>query len=320
MDYLNALVALRRVEVLLDDFENVAGTLEAACPEEQRWAPWFGAEAISYYSVGYVTCLEWHAKSRLVDLLNFKPEAIRISDVQKTVSDKLIVQMVSERASVSQLVGAAVKVSSLEAYLSVVSRAFDELDFPCCLTDWLTGVAEASAACWLKSDDFAELSRVFEFRHALVHELGVRITGHPNVRDSWSPGEARRQGRLVASLITGIEAAFTQFAPETFPNLLDENRTPINKLDRLRAEFVRLDRIVTNEMQKLSPKDTSTLEAWIQAQGCFATYADAEENFISIGAILHWRYHDARTPLVEMMLQYRINFLKELLSNFSELN
>src|SRR5947209_7662674 len=52
-------------------------------------------EIISYYAVGLVTCLEWHARSRLVDLMMFQPTSIEASDL-KNIGFPAISQMVSE--------------------------------------------------------------------------------------------------------------------------------------------------------------------------------------------------------------------------------
>ena len=319
-DYLNAFVAMERLETLLHDLDHVAGLLEANCPQEQRWAPWVGAEAISFYAVGYVTCLEWHAKSRLVDLLNYKPSAIRLSDVQKTITDKLVVQMVAKQASVTQLVGAGLKIGSLDVYFSVMSRLFDELEIPCSVRDWLTGEAQVAAACWIQPDTFTRLSDLFEFRHILVHELGIHTMGHPNVRDAWWPDEARLNGRLVASLMTGIEAALTRFAPALFPNLLRQDRRPVGHASALQREFERIDALADAAIIQHYADDERTASAWTDGRSAFALYAAAEEKFIDQAGMLHWRYFDARAPLRIRMLRYRIEFLQELLSHFPELD
>jgi hypothetical protein len=315
VDYLNASTAIARVESLLEDAKSVSCLLEADCPEDHRWHPWFGAEALSYYAVGYVTCLEWHAKSRLVDLLTFRPTALKITDVQKTITDKLIVQMVSKQASVTQLVGAALKVGSLNTYLSVISRVFEELSVPCSIKDWLTGNFVDSNVCWLKSEQLALVDQMFEFRHMLVHELGIATMGHPNVRDAWTPEDAKTHGHLVASLICGIEAALTRYAPDLFPNLLSNELYPVDPADTLRAEFERRDADINAAFLELDSNESRTKSVWQTARAKFKEYLEAEEAFISEAGVLHWRYFDARTPLRVRLLNYRIGFLSELSSH-----
>jgi hypothetical protein len=85
--YLNAWTALTRLDELIEDARTLKAHLDTVMPEEARWHPWVGAEVVSYYAVGFVTCLEWHARSRLVDLLTFRP-ALAKSDDLKVVETK----------------------------------------------------------------------------------------------------------------------------------------------------------------------------------------------------------------------------------------
>ncbi|MEP7005927.1 MAG: hypothetical protein ABI810_08095 [Sphingomonas bacterium] len=315
-DYLNAAVAIARADDLLRDLYTVARLIEAETPEDRRWAPWFGAEAISYYAVGFVTCLEWHAKSRLIDLLAFRPASLTVADVDRTINAKLIVQMVARKASVTQLVGAALKVNNLGSYLRVAERLFADLELPCSVKDWLTGMAKESTVCWLREDQFATIEGLFRFRHMLVHEIGIATMGHPNVRDAWWPDRARETGAIVASLICGIEAALTRFAPALFPNLLDEQRWPVDPADTLYDEMNRLDGLVQSAMIG-RPEQERTRQNWDRARARFTAYLAAEKEFVATADVLGWRYLDARRPLRLRALTYRIGFLEELLSRMN---
>jgi hypothetical protein len=61
---LNVSSALRRAEALVLDAEEMLEVRKTA--EDNRFPTY---EIISYFAVGFVTCLEWHARSRLVDLI-----------------------------------------------------------------------------------------------------------------------------------------------------------------------------------------------------------------------------------------------------------
>src|SRR5262245_40537256 len=80
---LDAFTALWRLDVLLEDLQEMRALLktEEAIVDRKR-RPWFGFEIISYYAIGFVTCLEWHARSRLVDLFAFRPSSIRSDDLK----------------------------------------------------------------------------------------------------------------------------------------------------------------------------------------------------------------------------------------------
>jgi hypothetical protein len=185
------------------------------------------------------------------------------------------------------------------------------------VTEWLTGRAADSRVCWIRDDQLAMINSLFEFRHQLVHEIGISTMGHPNVRDAWSPQEARTIGGVLLSVISGIEAAFTHFAPRLFPNLLDGDRYPISPVDNLIAEFDRLDCLVHKKIIDAEWDPFRTEQEWEIARTKFREYLEAEIEFVDGAGMLHWRYFDARTPLKLELLRYRIKFLTDLLSNFS---
>lgn len=313
--YLNAEVALFRLEGLQEDLDMIKSLLEKEWPHENRYAPWFGAEAISYYAVGFVTCLEWHARSRIVDLHTHLPKSITVQDVKRTMTDNLIVQMVGKNASVAQLVGAALKINSLEQYLSVFTRLFKELGFKFKPVDWLLGRADGATVCWMSEAQLQDITRIFEFRHNLVHEIGVSVVGHPNIRDSLIPDEAVETGRLFKALIAGLEDAITRFAPWTFPNVLTAEGTLVERHTQLEAELAQLTSQAEKAISETEWQFDGTYEAWQIAREEFASYMAAEDKFIERGEMLHWRYFDARTPLRARMLDFRVGFLKELLSH-----
>jgi hypothetical protein len=289
--------------------------LDESHPRERRWAPWFGAEIISYYAVGFVTCLEWHARSRFVDILTFDPGALRPDDLKGVLNDKLIVQMIAEQAPVTHLIGGAVRVTSADKYYALLNRVFSDLQISLDLGSWLTGASEAAVACWVRPDQMHLVESLFNFRHELVHEIGSGTMGHPNIRESWSPDEALHYGRLALSVMSGIEAAFTRFAPKSFPNVLTEEGWPISSLEQLQAQLVELDEAAEQAVRSADWDHPNTAETWTALRVAGREYFSAEERFIERAAMLHWRYFDARAPLRLMSLQYRIAFLREVLSH-----
>ena len=117
--------AIIRLENLLDDVDQVQMVLEPIL--EERMKPAF-FEFVSYYKVGFVTCLEWHAKSRLFDLFNFDPSVITNNDVKQGLSNSNITQMVSEKLSIPHLLVGSFNITSLEKYVNVIERVFSALN------------------------------------------------------------------------------------------------------------------------------------------------------------------------------------------------
>jgi hypothetical protein len=116
---LNALTAIGRAEALLGDIcvlQNINRLSEIG-----RWP-----EIFSYYAVGFVTCLEWHARSRTVDLFTYKPGSATKKDFDAIGNERLS-QIPTANVTVAHLLGAMVKVNSLESYIQRFDRLFFEL-------------------------------------------------------------------------------------------------------------------------------------------------------------------------------------------------
>ncbi len=140
---LTASAALWRAEELAYDARALLELREAGERKDVRFGNRAGTyEIISYYAVGLVTCLEWHARSRLVDLMMFQPGSIETSDV-KNIASLAISQMVSEGATIPHLLGAATRVSELTEYLDIFVRIFRNLDIRVDLEKQLRGMPVA---------------------------------------------------------------------------------------------------------------------------------------------------------------------------------
>jgi len=121
-DYLNAFTALVRIDGLNEDASRLETILTDLRDNSDTWSPWHGADIISYYAVGHVTCLEWHARSRFADLATFAPSALKSEDLKGQVSEKVMIQLLTQGASVANLVSAATSVGSLSKYMGVFNR------------------------------------------------------------------------------------------------------------------------------------------------------------------------------------------------------
>jgi hypothetical protein len=316
--WLSARTALTRLEALLDDAKSMDEHFASLMPLETRWAPWFGAEIISYYCVGYVTCLEWHARSRLVDLLSFKPSAIKADDI-KQVRDTAFVESISANVTVAGLVGAATNVSTFESYMSIFERIFVTLNIPISNYKVLTAPDEVTQTSLFSGSDIAELKELYDFRNRLVHEIDIATLGHPNVRDSWAPEAAMQVGKLVEKLIRGLEAILTKHAPRGFPNLLSLEGEQISRDEILSAEIEELELSVESLLnESISETGGDDREDWLAAKTAAANYLTAEQSFVDGTLMLHYRYEDLRSPIKTALLQSRRNYLRAFLGIYGE--
>lgn len=54
---LSAHTAIARLESLTEDIRDLRDLFDKQVPKGSRCTPWVGAEIVSYYAVGFVTCL-----------------------------------------------------------------------------------------------------------------------------------------------------------------------------------------------------------------------------------------------------------------------
>ena len=73
---LNAITALQRADELADEVDELISLEKIADNDPNSERRPKRLELISYVAVGLVTCLEWHARSRFIDLLAHYPEEI----------------------------------------------------------------------------------------------------------------------------------------------------------------------------------------------------------------------------------------------------
>lgn len=314
-DYLNAWITLYRLESLAEDAARLNEIFEHEDPPERRWAPYFGAEIVSYYAVALVTCLEWHARSRIKDTFSYRPESLRPEDLKGQVGEKVIAQLLARGASVAHLIAAGTTVGTLGKYLAILDRVFDALRAPIGARGSLVADGKDPP---LQDGDLASLEQLFSYRHDLVHEIGVGVVGHPNIRDSWGPEEAVRMTQLSLRAVRKIEAGLTRYAPADFPNLLNDQGLPASVVHRLSAEIEDLEAKVAQALRACDDHDGDKSAAdWTFAAELASKGMNAELAFINRCYPLHDRYVDLKTPLKLQILESRSRLLRRLLTELS---
>lgn len=307
-EWFNAFSAIIRAEILLEDAIDLRTTLEAATPEESRYYPWYAAEAISYYAVGYVTCLEWHARSRLRDLLTFKPAAATIKDINQ-IKESVVLDMLEAQTTVPGIVAGTTSISSLDAYLAVFERVFKAIGVEEKPFSVIKEVDPETGKAVMTGDDIARLKELHPFRHNLVHEIGIPTMGHPNIRDSWTPDRAVEYGHLVLRLMRQLERKLTEKAPWNFPNLLGETGFPVSRQTVLLPRIAELERRIGELVSAFDP-DNEEITQWSELAASADRQMQAELRFLNTTGMLFYRYEDLRTPLMDTVVQARHDYLK----------
>ncbi len=306
----NAATALGRLEALANDVERVDAALEIAKSHEEEhdvdWSFSPEIEAFSFYAVGIVTCLEWHARSRLTDLFSFMPGAISQDDLKPLANARMMAQMVENEVSAAQLLGGMTTVASAERYMSIMNRLFEQLSIPVKVHDLINAKSEQLGLFDTRSRKGIErLQRIFDFRNAFVHEIGIEISGSYVMRDILGASQALEWCRFAIDCVRCIEAEITTHAPNHFPNCLDER-------GYARSDAEALDRVIETLEEEISTifenKDQGH-EQWLEALSKTRAAAVSENK---MSRELYTRFFENATPVRMSLRRGRLSYLKSV--------
>lgn len=301
---LTAEAALWRAEALLDDakaFVELKERCEAAKVE-------FGYhinsyEIFAYYMVGYVSCLEWHARSRRVDLLVARPDLITEKDVK--IDSSALAQMASEKVTVPYLLGASTKVSDMEGYVAIFEKVYEALGIKQSPRNILQ-VMKVEKPIWLSAQTepaFDVLQQMFDMRHHLVHEIDMSTIGSYALRSLWTPAEAVSMGTTTVACIKAVEEQITKLAPDDFPNLLDGK----DELEKLEKQVTELEDALTGYFEA---NEESGLSEWLEALEASRKSATHEHEFLFRSQFLQpIRHLNASRSVRVQHLKLRLEYL-----------
>jgi hypothetical protein len=293
---LSAFAALSRMHDLLQDIDELARAIAAyvgAGASRGRRQFWF--EITSYYPVGFITCLEWHARSRIADLFAYKPSAARAEDLKGHINDSLLAQSIAAGIAVTHMMGAMTTVGSSEKYITIFDRIFSELGSPDVIRALVNPVI-------LKDEGGKKrdaLQSIFDLRNGLAHEISYSTIGPWLVRDAIDIAEAREMGTTVLQAMEAIERKLTQIAPDGFPNRLDSGLSPEDELVYLSRKISDVEDRSTSALRqyRIETGKNGNIDDWLSLVNQLRAVRDAEGDFISNADFLFNRHADFKTPL-----------------------
>lgn len=306
----NAATALYRLQTLANDIEKVDAAIELAKEQEEAregdWLRFRHIEAFSFYAVGIVTCLEWHARSRLTDLFSFMPGAIGQDDLKPLANARLMAQMVEHNVSAAQLLGGMTTVASADRYLTILKRVYERLGISNSVHQIVNAKAEQPGLFDIEVRGGIErLQRIFEFRNAFVHEIGIEVSGSYVMRETLGPSQAIEWCRFAISCVEDIEAEITAHAPAHFPNCLDERGNARSDVDALDTLIAALEDELTTQF---SAKDRGEA-SWLAALPLSREALKAESY---MNGELYTRFFENATPVRMALRQGRLRYLDAL--------
>lgn len=310
----NAWTALARAQDLMRDAREIQAVLKKEEEGEDRpFRDWYGFEIVSYYLVGLVTCLEWHARTRLTDLYTYRPECIERSTIDRYVSSEALAQMISANLTIPHLLSAGQTVGSVDEYYSSLQRVFDTLQIGMKVAKVVqperTQLNSIFGESFTEPSVYENLTELFTARHDLVHEIGIGRMSSPAISDNWDVEQVLRVGGEVVAVIRAFERTLAEHAPHDFPNLLDAQLHPIDEQSRLQREIDTVVRRISNKIEVISEtRGIDERDAWAQT----AAEHDALQTFIGQSDLFKRRYTDPGRDLAKLELQHRLKLLKAL--------
>lgn len=318
--HFNVATAFERLRQMREDLSFLARALERADraveteeedeagSEQQPWRGYENLEIISYYAVSLITCLEWHARSRLTDLFTFKPECISATDLKPLANASLMQQMVANDVSAAQLLGALNNVSSIEKYAAIFARIYEELGIPRSPFTIIEDVAAApSLLPELAMGGMENMGQLFSFRNDLVHEVGFNVTGAYSMRDALNLESASRWVGVTIALVLAIEAPITAAGPPDFPNCILENG---ERRDDDQIEQDTIAALEQNIAKALAKKDRDHGD-WSRAVEASQAAMNAEQAFLTSGS-LYIRMFENVTPSRQVLRAGRLAYLRSI--------
>lgn len=289
------------------DIGNVDAAIEMAREMEERedgdWRRFRGIQAFSFYAAGIVTCLEWHARSRLTDLFSFVPSSIGPDDLKPLANARLMAQMVENDVSAAQLLGGMTNVASAEKYLAIIKRVYETLGIAASPHE-IVNEAEQPKLFDMRGG-METLTRIFEFRNAFVHEIGIEVSGSYLMRDGLNAETASEWCQFAIRCVRELEALITHHAPPHFPNCIDEHGRARNDIEGLDGFISATELELTHAFEN---KDRG-LEGWRKALKLSRAALIAESDMCGD---LYTRLFENATPVRTALRRARISYLQAL--------
>jgi len=310
--YFNVGTALYRMDTLISDVERVGIAIAAAlardADEDAGWGPANSFEIVSYYAVSIVTCLEWHARSRLADLFSYSPTALDADDLKPLANTNLMSQMIANDVSAPQLVAGMRNVSSRQKYLDVFRRLYASLGIvanpEAIVASLETGLPDGYGN---PENGIELLDTIFDYRNTLVHEVGPPVIGPWSQRDPLHPDTAAEWCRFVKRCLLALEKPITDAADDHFPNKLDEHGHSTGEIVRLERKIAQLEQAVSDKVREFGGWEPE----WEAALKASREALEANQTFH--GLALYMRLYPNTEDSHRALRLGRISYLEALL-------
>lgn len=303
---LSAYSSLARLTDLVDEIGELEEAVDKLPVRIGHGRSWQNLDIYSYYVVGFTSCLEWHARSRLVDCLTAIPSALEQKHLQMLRDDSLTKQIIAQELPGAYLIGAALNIRSADGYVSVFKDIFGALNLS---IKEPYDLFRDSVVFSLRKDGSKQnwLEEIFENRNKLVHEISIAQVGHWLQREKFDLKDVHALGEMAIRVIRSIERLLSREAPKDFPRLLDAEGSPIDLVEVLKRKISELEAIIRAGAQS----ENGPLDLVESAFLGSSKSRDVEMELVEV-LVPHNRYLDFRAPVGVTLLEGRLRYLEAL--------
>lgn len=293
VDTHSAIFALSRIEDIIDQTESILSETEPSIASEH-----VRITLVDYYVVALCTALEWHARTRLVDMFVARPDSMEQSDIDNFIKVTDAVSLIRDNVSIAHLVGAGINISSSDAYFLAFKRIFANI-----------GIKDDARKICVKytvKDKRDQFSEMFTIRNSFVHEIRMSEIGPFYIRGIFSVAGIHDLAVMCKNVFIEIEKKIAVSAPDNFPNRLDANLNPVDNMDLIYREYEKIEAEALSMFDGDEMADALRLSA--EALSKEIRTIEQSEAFNII------RFADFRTPLIRRLIDGRMAYLKAIIA------
>lgn len=289
---LNAISAISRIGNIQDEYQQLKSVIENSEISS------FRISILKYYLVSMVTCLEWHAKSRLSDFLSYCPDRLSSDDLASLKLDEAL-PLARSFTTIAALVAQMKSINGVYSYASVFQRIFDKFGY------------KTSAQKIIDKFAFSgetgknEIEDLFLQRHVLVHEISIMQVGPYTFRDPFDFAEAEKTIGLIFNLVTHIEKIISEITPDDFPNKI-MNKTQIELIEGMIQTEAKG---ITDKLSKFEFEFSEWNQLWNFIDDSYRREVDLVYEFEAIRPVRHIDY---RHVIIDKLGRFRLEYLKYL--------
>lgn len=259
-----------------------------------------------YYLVSICTCLEWHARSRVRDFIEYYADRLDVDDkiIPRDLAAKTIIEGIKQGSTIGELVAVTLRINSTEEYISAMEAGFRlagcVTDLKLVLDHWRTSTG----------DELAQFFDLFSLRHAIVHEMPLALFENRRIGPLIYIDQIRSIATVGYSLLQAFEKLILEKLPIDFPDKLTwlDDHSELEPVGLI-EEIKRLENLVEHKI------DIDDREKFKVLTDAWRKYYEQEESDNN-SYIPRFRHSNDREFFLRQLCLDRIRYLRRIIKEY----